>query len=385
MGTVPNRQFYARVQNKCDTDANWIANNPTPFENELILVKTDEGIKIKIGDGVTAYKELPFILEVEQGIEIVEANSEDGVAYVATSKTIKELNTGTMLVAIIKTKATTKTPTLNLNNLGDVDLRVINVNTGDGVQFRKASDLSENKAIKLLYNGTEWIAINMPGGVLSITNGGTGAGTAALARFMLGLGNTTGAVPIANGGTNATTAARALTNLGAAAARHTHKSSDIEDLETATQSYVSAAIDNLDTITVEKGGTGATTAQEALTNLGAAAETHTHSATDIKSGTLPISRGGTGATTAALARFMLGLGNTTGALPVANGGTGATTAKRGLAILGGLPIAGGTMTGELVLAADPLQDLGAATKQYVDNAIKEKIDSYIADALSAEY
>ncbi|HAU86432.1 MAG TPA: hypothetical protein DCW90_13335 [Lachnospiraceae bacterium] len=379
---MPNKEIHSRIKHKRDTHENWTAANPVILSNELIFVDVDSETKIKIGDGVTAYKELPFILEVEQGVEIVEANSEDGVAYIATSKTIKELKNGTMLVAIIKTAATTQTPTLNLNNLGDVNLMAINVNTGSGVKFRKTSDLSENKAIKLFYNGSEWIAINVLGSALAISNGGTGATTAALARFMLGLGNTNGPVPIANGGTGTTTAARALTNLGAAAAKHTHKSSDIEDLETATQSYVNTAIDNLDTITVEKGGTGATTAQEALSNLGAAAETHNHSATDIKTGTLPISRGGTGATTAALARFMLGLGNTTGAVPIANGGTNATTAARALNNLGGLSISGGRMTGELVLAADPTQDLGAATKQYVDNTIGDI--NTILDAINGE-
>lgn len=34
-----------------------------------------------------------------------------------------------------------------------------------------------------------------------------------------------------------------------------------------------------------------------------------------------------------------------------------------------LPIAGGTMTGPLILSGDPTLDLGAATKQYVDNAV----------------
>lgn len=37
--------------------------------------------------------------------------------------------------------------------------------------------------------------------------------------------------------------------------------------------------------------------------------------------------------------------------------------------LGGLPLAGGTMSGSLILAADPVSSLEAATKNYVDNAI----------------
>lgn len=49
---------------------------------------------------------------------------------------------------------------------------------------------------------------------VAVTEGGTGATTAAGARNNLGLGNTSGALPVANGGTGATTAATARTNLG---------------------------------------------------------------------------------------------------------------------------------------------------------------------------
>lgn len=62
-----------------------------------------------------------------------------------------------------------------------------------------------------------------------------------------------------------------------------------------------------DVIPVDKGGTGATTADAARANLGAAASSHTHGAGDITSGTLPVSHGGTGATNAASARANLGL------------------------------------------------------------------------------
>jgi hypothetical protein len=53
-------------------------------------------------------------------------------------------------------------------------------------------------------------------------------------------------------------------------------------------------------------------------------------------------------------------------IAVADGGTGATTAIVALLNLGALPIAGGTMTGPLVLSGNPTDTLGAATKQYVD-------------------
>lgn len=82
---------------------------------------------------------------------------------------------------------------------------------------------------------------------------------------------------------------------------------------------------------------------------GKAPSAHKHAAGDITSGVVPIERGGTGQTTAAGVRNALGLGNTTGAVPITNGGTGATTAAQALANLGGLPLAGGTITGNLRL------------------------------------
>lgn len=77
-----------------------------------------------------------------------------------------------------------------------------------------------------------------------------------------------------------------------------------------------------------------------LSEIGAAASSHNHSASNITSGTLPIARGGTGGTTIASARNALGLGNTSGAVPVANGGTGATA--KGSTLLSNIGITTGT-------------------------------------------
>ena len=89
----------------------------------------------------------------------------------------------------------------------------------------------------------------------------------------------------------------------------------------ATSDDLANAI-NSEVVPVSNGGTGATSAANARTNLGitpenigAADENHKHSAADITSGTMSVSRlptitvakGGTGATTAAQARVNLGV------------------------------------------------------------------------------
>lgn len=92
-------------------------------------------------------------------------------------------------------------------------------------------------------------------------------------------------------------------------------------------------------LSIDKGGTGATTAATAWTALGGGTigKLNNVSLTANVTGTLPIANGGTGATTANAAWTALGGGsigklnsisltaNVSGTLPVANGGTGQTT------------------------------------------------------------
>lgn len=74
-------------------------------------------------------------------------------------------------------------------------------------------------------------------------------------------------------------------------------------------------IGRIPTVTVAKGGTGATDASGARSNLGAAATSHTHAGEDIVSGTVssdrlptvPLAKGGTGGTTKPTARTGIGV------------------------------------------------------------------------------
>lgn len=51
---------YVRVNNEKNSNEQWVANNPILLDGELIFVITETGIRMKIGDGINRYIDLPF-------------------------------------------------------------------------------------------------------------------------------------------------------------------------------------------------------------------------------------------------------------------------------------------------------------------------------------
>ena len=133
-------------------------------------------------------------------------------------------------------------------------------------------------------------------------------------------------LPVASGGTGASTADTALTNLGAM--KGANNLSELANAATARTNLGLGTAATESIVPIAKGGTAANTAAAARTNLGLGAV--------ALDNVVPIARGGTAAADAATARTNLGLGTVAveSVLPIAKGGTGATTAVQARANLG---------------------------------------------------
>lgn len=173
----------------------------------------------------------------------VTATSTDGAIYTATVEGIDSLTAGVNFLMIPDTESTTQAPKLNVNGLGEILIRR-KVSAGSSITASGYTNdwLAANKPVRVMYDGLFW--------TVDIVQ--------AHASDLMG------SVPITSGGTGATTAADAISNLGAAAASHTHAAGDI------TSGTLGSA--RLPTVPISKGGTGATTAAAALTTLGAMAD-----------------------------------------------------------------------------------------------------------------
>ena len=120
--------------------------------------------------------------------------SGDGAAYTATVSGISSLTAGVSFIMIPHVVSTSQAPTLNVNDLGakNIRRRISNSTTTTTVGYN-ASWLAANKPIRVMYDGSFWIAdIMCPNavdmyGTLAITKGGTGATTAAEAITSLGI------------------------------------------------------------------------------------------------------------------------------------------------------------------------------------------------------
>ncbi len=164
-------------------------------------------------------------------------------------------------------------------------------------------------------------------GNVTISRTTLGAASSGANSDITSITGLTTALSVSQGGTGGKTATEARGNLGLDKIDQQESETKILSPDKSTYMFVDNAgwgcynnTTGTVALTVERGGTGATDAAIARTNLGLG------SISTLSN--VPVASGGTGATNAAGARTNLGLGNisTLNNVPVASGGTGATNA-----------------------------------------------------------
>jgi hypothetical protein len=182
----------------------------------------------------------------------------------------------------------------------------------------------------------------------------------------------------------ATSATSAATSATSAAASYTaivdqtgkglvRDMGSIADTDTTTDTYISITTQVTQaTAQATAAATSATSAATSATSAAASVTSATAQATAATTSATSAANSATAATTSATSAANSATAATTSAASAATSASSAATsastaaAAASAAVSGKLDKSGGTMTGNLILNADPSTGLGAATKQYVD-------------------
>ena len=137
------------------------------------------------------------------GITVIQKEMVEGTgeAYSATIEGVTTLTPGLAIILTPHTDSTSTTPTLNVNGLGEIQIRrrLSNNSTVPQPGFA-AGWLAAGKPVLLIFDGTYWIVTGQDrpvtadmSGTMAVNKGGTGADTAEEALENLG------AMPVAGG------------------------------------------------------------------------------------------------------------------------------------------------------------------------------------------
>lgn len=199
------KSYDTRIQNKKDTRANWESNNPTLLDGEIILVVMDNGkIRQKVGNGTSKYSELPF--SDPSTFDDIGEGVNHKPLYVATATSTDGI-AYTATIDGITSLYSGLTVVVVPSRVSASTTPTLNLNGlgAKGIR-RRLSNLGTTAQAGY---ATTWIVANKASllvydGSYWIVDGYTKPAAADLY----------GTVSVAKGGTGATTAAAALANLG---------------------------------------------------------------------------------------------------------------------------------------------------------------------------
>lgn len=381
---MAEKQLKTRIQLKIDTEENWSkATNFIPKEGEVIFYKPDDNnprYRIKIGDGTTTVNSLSFAFDIDTELSATSINplQNSAINTALSSKAEK----GNFIPVVTATYSNSDDSysyyTATVNEWSDADA----VEDLEGrIVYIKLDTAPEKKSIQISFNGFSNIT------VIRRVSGAKSYSSAFNDKLEL-------ETPL-------------LALIGKANISNTYVISCIA-LDRGTRAY--GASDFANPVNIDKGGTGATTASDALTNLGAVNKTGDTmtGALTIENSALRITDPGTDCrgtifeynnslvldskdinasgesrrlviynATAQTSKdsalvyvdinqegygssyriFHAGMETP---IPITNGGTGATSAPNALTSLGAVAKAGDTMGGKLVANATSVATLGTA-------------------------
>lgn len=199
------------------------------------------GIFAKLDTGAET---LIAIFEDETGLTI--PSSTDAADFVFSfSATVQMSNTGSLTVNVDTSALVSRSEmeAYVAEALAGVDISELTEHINDHTNPHQVTYTQTGAAAAQHYHGnlTPDGKVGSASGMIvrTGTGGAIEAGSVGDLRQEMGLGDGTGALPVANGGTGATTAAQARTNLditpeniGAAATVHSHSISDVSNLQT---------------------------------------------------------------------------------------------------------------------------------------------------------
>ena len=182
---------YPVTRQKRDTAANWTNHNPVLLNGELILVDTAEGqLRVKIGDGIKTYTQLPFmdealralITEVDNNnskvvLKDLINNAEDEVLGILNIIRLSQEEYNSLAAAgTLDPKAIYMTEAASGGNTNELKIYIDNA---DATTLNSAKTYSNNNFLKL--------------------SGGTVTGVTTFSNKTASTSTTTGAVKISGG------------------------------------------------------------------------------------------------------------------------------------------------------------------------------------------